>query len=153
MTSLLELALSADSHVLILGSSGAGKTTLIREMLSVFTSDDYVVLVFDPAQLYENYCDIHAPLPVSLLEVRDKLVDILCEALSTRYRTDRYTLSPLMEELLHRVLTSPTVTSLRDVVEELDFIHGLINMYSFHEVNKKYGAWLWDKVLDEEVLI
>ena len=36
---------------------------------------------------------------------------------------------------------------------ELDFIHGLINMYSFHEVNKKYGAWLWDKVLDEEVLI
>lgn len=39
------------------------------------------------------------------------------------------------------------------VLRELDFIHEIINMYSFHKMNKKYGTWLWEKVLDEEVLI
>ncbi len=36
---------------------------------------------------------------------------------------------------------------------ELDFIHEIINMYSFESLNDKYGTWLWEKVLDEEVLI
>lgn len=41
----------------------------------------------------------------------------------------------------------------RKMAIELDFIHRLINMYSFQSLNKKYGTWLWEKVLDEEVLI
>jgi len=36
---------------------------------------------------------------------------------------------------------------------ELDFIHEIINMHSFQNMNDKYGTWLWEKVLDEEVLI
>ncbi len=36
---------------------------------------------------------------------------------------------------------------------ELDMIHEITDLHSFQDLNKEYGSWLCDKILDEEVLI
>jgi len=121
MVNLLNLAVSVDSHVLVFGSSGAGKTTLIRNMLSSFMSDEYSVIVFDPMRLYEEHCDIHAPLPIGLLEVKDRLVDIVIEALISHYRSERYVISPMMEEMLTKIVHSGAKT-IDEVLQRLEKI-------------------------------
>lgn len=116
---VIDLAIRSDSHVLIVGSSGAGKTTLVKDVLSRFVSDDYSIIVFDPLRLYEDCSDIHAPLPISVLEVKERLTEIIIEALLLHYRNDRYVLSPMMEELLERAIQGGAA-SIDEVIYKLE---------------------------------
>ncbi len=129
-TDILGLAIRSDSHVLVLGSSGAGKTTLIRNVLSSFTSDEFSVILFDPMRLYEACCDLHAPLPVNLLEVKERLVEIIIDALMSHYRSDRYVISPMMEELLTKIVHSDVET----IDEVLQYLEKIANTTTRHDV-------------------
>ncbi|WP_243676424.1 type IV secretion system DNA-binding domain-containing protein [Vulcanisaeta distributa] len=52
-----------ETHALIFGSIGTGKTTLIKNALSNVPCG-YTIVVFDVAGTYEGFTDYHAPYPL-----------------------------------------------------------------------------------------
>ncbi|KUO92222.1 MAG: DUF87 domain-containing protein [Thermocladium sp.] len=98
---LFDLLPRIEGHALILGTTGTGKSTLIKESLSTIRSD-YSVIVFDAFGTYEGYTDMHAPYPLNPFDFDDNsltILDALDEALAVRFPNMTNRLTPAMELL------------------------------------------------------
>lgn len=104
-----------EGHALVLGTTGTGKSTLIKESLASVRGD-YSVVVFDAFGAYEGYTDAHAPYPLNPFDFEDNplaMLDSLDEALAIRFPNSNYRFTPAMELLFVRHAKSSK--SLREV--------------------------------------
>ena len=95
---LFQLMVLDETHALIFGAIGTGKTTLIKNSLEN-VPQDYAVVVFDIAGSYEGYTDYHAPYPLNPLDFLSDMefLDVLDEVLTMRFPKLSYaTTTPAM---------------------------------------------------------
>ncbi len=98
---LIDLMIRNSSHAMIIGTSGVGKTTLIKEALCTLRPTDYNIVVLDTIGSFCNQTTVHGPLPLNVFEFCNdpvRVLDCLNEALLTKFRNLKYCLSPAMEE-------------------------------------------------------
>ncbi|GAB6943326.1 hypothetical protein JCM14467A_01080 [Vulcanisaeta sp. JCM 14467] len=98
---LFRLMVLDETHALIFGAIGTGKTTLIKNAL-VDVPQDYTVVVFDIAGSYEGYTDYHAPYPLNPLDFLGDMefLDVLDEVLTMRFPRLPYAKTPAMDYTL-----------------------------------------------------
>ncbi|ADN49547.1 type IV secretion system DNA-binding domain-containing protein [Vulcanisaeta distributa] len=92
-----------ETHALIFGSIGTGKTTLIKNAL-MSVPCDYAVVVFDAAGTYEGYTDYYAPYPLNPLDYLSDIeaLDVIEEVLTMRFPRLPYVMTPAMEYMFMR---------------------------------------------------
>ena len=101
---LLEMAIEDESHILILGRPGSGKSTLVRLALAQYKAP---ALVIDYVGNYEYYVDYYAPYPLNPLEFINPhdFVDALARTIDVAYGISN-AMSPAMEEVILTALES-----------------------------------------------
>ena len=74
-----------ESHALIIGASGTGKTTLIKGMIAA--KPDERILVIDYLGNYRGYTKYYGPFPINPLEfIRpDDMIDVITQAIKATY--------------------------------------------------------------------
>ncbi|ADY01204.1 AAA ATPase [Vulcanisaeta moutnovskia 768-28] len=92
-----------ETHALVFGSIGTGKTTLVKNALMSIPCD-YTVIVFDVAGSYEGFTDYHAPYPLNPLDYLSDLdaLDVIEEVLTMRFPRLPYAMTPAMEYMFMR---------------------------------------------------
>ncbi|WP_238375055.1 ATP-binding protein [Vulcanisaeta thermophila] len=100
---LFQLMILNETHMIVFGAIGTGKSSLMRNAL-VNIPSDYSVIVFDVVGNYEGYTDYYAPYPFNPLDYLSglELTDIIREVLSIRFPRLQYIMTPAMDELLMR---------------------------------------------------
>ncbi len=95
-----------ETHALIFGSIGTGKTTLIKNALANVPCG-YTVVVFDVAGTYEGFTDYHAPYPFNPLDFLSDVeaLDVIEEVLTMRFPPRLpYVMTPAMEFMFMKSL-------------------------------------------------
>ncbi len=97
---LFHLMMMDETHALVFGSIGTGKTTLVKNALMNVPSN-YAVIVFDVAGAYEGFTDYHAPYPFNPLGLLSDVetLDVLGEVLTMRFPRLNYVMTPAMEHM------------------------------------------------------
>mgnify|MGYP001770754971 CR=1 FL=1 len=116
-----------ETHALVFGAVGTGKTTLIKNALMNVPSD-YAVVVFDITGSYEGYTDYHAPYPLNPLNHLNavEVLDVLGEVLTMRFPRLSYVMTPAMEHMFMNAYTELTTkeseaeATIGDVIKHLD---------------------------------
>ena len=82
---LADVLKANESHALIIGAPGTGKTTLIKEMISAKPSER--VLVVDYLGNYRGYTRYYGPFPINPLEfIRpDDMIDVITQSIKATY--------------------------------------------------------------------
>jgi len=82
---LADVLRANESHALIIGAPGTGKTTLIKEMINAKPSER--VLVVDYLGNYAGYTRYYGPFPINPLEfIRpDDMIDVITQAIKATY--------------------------------------------------------------------
>jgi hypothetical protein len=82
---LADVLRANESHALIIGAPGTGKTTLIKEMITSRPSER--VLIVDYLGNYAGYTRYHGPFPINPLEfIRpDDMIDVITQAIKATY--------------------------------------------------------------------
>ncbi|GEM_PF-1269935 len=100
--SIIDLMIRNNSHAMIIGTSGVGKTTLIKEALCKTKTTDYNIVVFDTIGTFQEQTMVHGPIPINIFDFcRDpiRILDCINETLLTKFGNVKYCLSPAMEEI------------------------------------------------------
>jgi len=82
---LADVLRANESHALIIGAPGTGKTTLIKEMITARPSER--VLIVDYLGNYAGYTRYYGPFPINPLEfIRpDDMIDVITQAIKATY--------------------------------------------------------------------
>ena len=82
---LADVLWANESHALIIGASGTGKTTLIKNMIAA--KPDKRILVIDYLGNYRGYTRYYGPFPINPLEfIRpDDMIDVITQSIKATY--------------------------------------------------------------------
>jgi hypothetical protein len=107
---LLDIVIKDEGHALILGASGTGKTTLIKQELQS-TSEELRriknrVLIIDRIGNYKGFTAYHGPFPLNPLEfIRpEDFIDVVSQAVISTYGNIQTPWSPAQEKIVEDCL-------------------------------------------------
>ena len=114
-----------ETHAVIFGSIGTGKTTLIKNALMNIPSD-YAVVVFDITGSYEGYTDYHAPYPLNPLNFinEHRALNVIEEVERIAYPNYPYVMTPAMAYMFTKAYAELTragnQASVGDIIKYLN---------------------------------
>ncbi len=110
MPFLLDIVIGDEGHALILGASGTGKTTLVKQELQsnskALDSIRRRVLIIDRIGNYKGFTEHHGPFPLNPLEfIRpEDFIDVVSQAVISTYGNIQTPWSPAQEKIVEDCL-------------------------------------------------
>jgi len=107
---VIDMSIRDEGHVLILGASGTGKTTLLKQELQSASEAlrriKNRVLVIDRIGNYKGFVDYHGPFPLNPLEfIRpEDFIDVVSQAVISTYGNIQTPWSPAQEKVVEDCL-------------------------------------------------
>jgi len=107
---VFDLAVDDEGHVAVLGSTGTGKTTLIKGALQnnceALRRINGRVLIIDRIGNYKGFVDYHGPFPLNPLEfIRpEDFIDVVSQAVISTYGNIQTPWSPAQEKIVEDCL-------------------------------------------------